>query len=159
MKFSSYFQSFGFTRNETKVILLLSSTFLLGLAIRYYNSSTQPAKPPDKEFDYSLTDSIFQARSEPHTLSSRNASLTDDSSTADSSSIPYARKKTSAPVNINIATRDDLIQLPGIGPAYAERIITYRTENGPFKSADDLENVKGIGKKRLERLRPFVRVR
>jgi len=57
-------------------------------------------------------------------------------------------------VNINTATKDELIALSGIGPAKAQAILDYRKLNGPFKSIDDLKNVKGIGAKRLEKLRP-----
>ena len=49
------------------------------------------------------------------------------------------------PVDVNHATADELISLPGIGPALAGRIITYREEHGPFASLDELERVQGIG--------------
>ena len=51
----------------------------------------------------------------------------------------------SAPIDINRATLDDLITLPGIGPALAQRIIDYRIEHGPFRSVEELEYVNGIG--------------
>ena len=64
-----------------------------------------------------------------------------------------------AAVNINTATQDEFIALhKGLGPAKAQAIIDYRKANGPFKSVDDLKHVKGIGAKRLEKLRPELTV-
>ena len=64
----------------------------------------------------------------------------------------------SAVVNINTASKDELIALPGIGPAKAQAIVDYRKLNGPFKTVDDLKNVKGIGAKRLDKLRAELTV-
>ena len=63
-----------------------------------------------------------------------------------------------AAVNLNTATKDELIELPGIGPAKAQAIIDYRTANGPFKSVEQLKDVKGIGAKRFEKLKPELTV-
>lgn len=52
-----------------------------------------------------------------------------------------------AAVNINTATKEELITLPGIGPVKAEAIIQYRQEKGPFKQLDELKEVYGIGDK------------
>ncbi len=49
-------------------------------------------------------------------------------------------------VDLNKATLAELEALNGIGPAKAKAIVDYRTKNGPFKSADDLDKVKGVGK-------------
>ncbi len=63
-------------------------------------------------------------------------------------------KKTSqAKVNINQASTDQLVTLPGIGPAMAKRIIEHRTKNGPFKKVEDLMSVKGIGEKKFQKIR------
>ena len=56
-------------------------------------------------------------------------------------------------VNINTAGVDELVALPGIGRAYAERIVEYRQKNGPFKNVEDILNVRGIGEKTCERIR------
>jgi competence protein ComEA len=62
------------------------------------------------------------------------------------------------PVDLNVATMADLDALPGIGPATAQAILTYRERNGPFRTVDDLGEVQGIGPARLEALRELVRV-
>jgi competence protein ComEA len=57
------------------------------------------------------------------------------------------------PVDINSATAEIIADsLTGIGPVTAGSIVSYREMNGPFKSADDLVNVKGIGTKTLEKI-------
>jgi competence protein ComEA len=61
-------------------------------------------------------------------------------------------------VNINTATAPELEQLPGIGPALAQSLIEYRQANGPFQSIDDLINVPGIGPAKLDGLRDLIRL-
>ena len=63
-----------------------------------------------------------------------------------------------AVVNINTATKDELVALPGIGPAKAQAIVDYRKAHGPFKTVEDLKDVKGIGAKRFEKLKPDLAV-
>jgi len=62
-------------------------------------------------------------------------------------------------ININTASAQELETLPGIGPAYAERIIRYRQEHGPFQRIEDITQVKGIGPKTLEKIEDFITVR
>jgi competence protein ComEA len=59
-------------------------------------------------------------------------------------------------VNINTADAVELQRLPHVGPAIAQRILEYRKENGPFRSVDQLLEVRGIGDKYLARLRDLV---
>jgi competence protein ComEA len=61
-----------------------------------------------------------------------------------------------AAVSINAADLAQLDELPGIGPATAQKIIDDRTRNGPFASVDDLDRVSGIGPATIEELRPLV---
>ena len=63
-----------------------------------------------------------------------------------------------APVNLNQANAQELIALKGIGPKTAERIIAYRQEHGPFKTADQLVMVKGIGNAKFAKLKDQVTV-
>jgi len=63
-----------------------------------------------------------------------------------------------ATVNINTATKDELVSLPGIGPAKAQAILDYRKAHGPFKSVEELKDVKGIGARRFEKLKPELAV-
>jgi comEA protein len=62
-------------------------------------------------------------------------------------------------VELNTATRGELLHLPGIGPALAERIEEYRRVHGCFANVDELLKVSGIGPTKLEQLRPLVYVR
>ena len=59
-------------------------------------------------------------------------------------------------VNINTATAAQLEQIPGIGAAFAQRIVSYRDKQGSFKTIDELKNVSGIGDKKLESIRAYI---
>ena len=69
-----------------------------------------------------------------------------------------APQTASEKINVNTASAEELTALPGIGKAYADRIVEYRDKNGPFKKVEDLLNVRGIGEKTLERIRDRVTV-
>ena len=60
------------------------------------------------------------------------------------------------PVDINSATASELVALPRIGPALAERIVDDRESRGPFTSIDALDRVPGIGPRTIELLRPYA---
>ena len=68
------------------------------------------------------------------------------------------KKPPPKPININTANSDELQQVPGIGPATAEKILQMRKSYGAFKSVDDLLSIRGIGKKRLEKMRKYLTV-
>jgi competence protein ComEA len=61
-----------------------------------------------------------------------------------------------ARLNVNTANDYELAMLPGIGPATAAAIIDWRATHGPFRSLEDLEQVKGIGPKTIEAIRPHA---
>lgn len=75
---------------------------------------------------------------------------------APASSGPTAAAAATAPIHLNSATAEQLDELPGVGPATTQRIIDYRTTNGPFKTVDELDSVSGIGPAKLAELRDLV---
>ena len=61
-------------------------------------------------------------------------------------------------VNINQATAVELVKLPGIGPSYAKRILDYRNKNGHFMDIKQLLKIKGIGKKKLAKIKKLISI-
>lgn len=59
-------------------------------------------------------------------------------------------------LNINTAPKEHLVRLPFIGEKRAADIVQFRTENGPFQTEGDLDNVPGIGPKILQKLMPYI---
>lgn len=74
------------------------------------------------------------------------------------STATIARQSHREPLDLNQATKQDFDALPGIGARLAERIIAYRQSVGTFHSLDELRQVKGIGSKKFERIRPLITV-
>ena len=101
------------------------------------------------------------------TLPPETIPATEPTETIPSRSNPTTEKKTenkakeetvTFPVNINTASKRQLEALPGIGEVLAQRIIDYRSANGPFSSVDELVKVKGIGEKTLAKIKPYATV-
>ena len=61
-------------------------------------------------------------------------------------------------VDVNAATEDELVAVPGIGKSIARRIVEFREKNGPYQRVEDLMKVQGIGEKNLQRFRPYLTV-
>ena len=92
-----------------------------------------------------------------------NVSISSSSSSANSSSTTNNTNKNSTSnqkkiININTASKSELTSLSGIGEAKAEDIINYRTQNGNFKSIDDIKNVKGIGDAIFAKIKDYITV-
>ena len=68
------------------------------------------------------------------------------------------KKPPGQPINLNTATSEQLQEVPGIGPVTAEKILKMRKLHGPFKSVNELRAIKGIGPKRLAKMKPYLAV-
>jgi len=73
-------------------------------------------------------------------------------------SLQAKKKPPLHPINLNSANSTELQEVPGIGPVTADKILKMRKSYGPFKSVDDLRVIKGIGPKRLEKMRKYLTV-
>lgn len=73
---------------------------------------------------------------------------------------PKANAQITAPVmvNINKAGVEELDKIRGVGPAMAQRIVEFREQNGPFKTVDDLVQVRGIGGSKLQKIKDQITV-
>jgi competence protein ComEA len=146
--FTRLHNAIGFTRTEAQVLLFLTGTFLLGLGLKYTRAPANPA----------TTDLPATTRSD-STFVARSALANDPSRAPLTASAARAKAPPAAgSVSINASSKEELMQLPGIGPAYAERIVAFRTAHGPFRKLEEVQNVKGIGPRTFERIKPFLRL-
>lgn len=99
---------------------------------------------------------IILARYEPEADETNSDFMTAPADTVPPDSAEKKETAGSDVININEATAERLTELPGIGPAYAERIVEWREENGSFTSKDQLLEIRGIGEKRLENILPMI---
>jgi competence ComEA-like helix-hairpin-helix protein len=131
---------FALTGSERKIFIFLAAVLLCGACIKLF----QEMFPSGERFDYNVSDSVF--------ISLGNAKIDSTALSIGPSSGPEKKSK----LNINTASREELMELPGVGRVTAERIIEYRKLKGRFEKIEGLLDVKGIGRVKLERLRQMI---
>ncbi len=89
---------------------------------------------------------------------SLSTSASSPDTTASWSEEPTQEPQQSFPININTATAEELMALPGIGEVLAGRIVSYRIAHGEFSSVDELLQVDGIGEKTMEKILGLITV-
>ena len=167
----------GLTGPEGTAALVLLTILTAGGVAHHLQASAEPI-PPDF---YAAADAAFanaaNARADsastdapaPLALFAAPDSVANDSAAADTSAAMLAEaeveeaaapRRTSkpppAPTNLNTASEQELLRLPRIGPALAARIVEHRRVHGPFRHPDEITEVRGIGEKTLEKLRPWI---
>lgn len=85
--------------------------------------------------------------------------IADSPDSSKNSSIAGISSNDNGKININTATEAELVQLPGIGPVTAQKIIDYRESNGKFSNVEDIKNVSGIGDKKFEQIKDKIKTR
>ena len=146
------------TETEITIFVFVLSMLCLGVGIKYYRSLPERM---NKNFSYAKEDSLFAyfnnldldtAASETEPLFSDGKSFKEKKA----EQVIYTKKTFSGTLNLNTATLDQLITLPGIGAKTAEQILAYRKRVGKIKSLNELLQVKGIGEKKVLKLKPFL---
>jgi len=169
-----FFSKLGFTRNETKVTLLIIFVLIAGAGIKY---SGYLFAGDNSKYDYSKTDEEFkrlteEARKKEFDALSNNSLVNTDSLSkelaAEQDSIEAIEKEPKVSkkelklreksINLNTAEIDQLVSLPGIGEGTAEKILEYRKRKGKFKSIAEIKNVKGIGEKKFEKIKEYLTI-
>ena len=150
-KFFATSRRWGFTRNEAVVVLFLSIAAMAGGLVRLFTPSVERHSLADA---YRRHDSVFAARSAE--LVPRETGGANSAHTVSSGPVHDAETPAQASINLNTASAEKLATLPGIGPSIARRIIEYRDAQGLFEAVEDLMNVKGIGPKKFERIKPYL---
>lgn len=152
----------GLTRAELVIVLTIFITLAIGWLGNIMQSSQSTHTTVAVERVIDLLDSLAastRAGSDSVVITLPSASTSRSSELGQHSRAPTTQTEPSnlfrRPVNLNKATPAQLDKLPGIGPALAGRIVAERAK-APFTSIDDLRRVKGIGAKKLEKLRPYA---
>ena len=156
-------QKFGLTKIEINTIIFVLVIFVFGLGINL--SEIELREVNQQKFDYSFHDSLFKAlenekRNELIALEKKEKKVDSELELLDFSNSELDSKKESgifpSAINLNDADLETLIKLPGIGPKTAEKIIVLRTQKGGFSNVDELTEVKGIGLKKLNKIKNFL---
>ena len=152
----------GFTETEIKVLLFLAVCLLAGFAIKFIKNESIPAY---KKYDYSEQDSLFSyytSQAEKHLETEKEKNRVDSKQEVlDFKPRNFEKKVTPEPlveksININTASKEMLLKLPGIGEKTAQNIIDLRAEKGKFKSLEELLDVKGIGTSKFNKIKKFL---
>ena len=151
----------GFTETEIKVLLFLLALFLAGFTyIKFIKGGSEATY---KEFDYAKEESSLLKSEQGDSLEEASM-LTDKDSIREQvlelKDKPYETTSKKEPaersINLNSASREDLMKISGIGDKTAGNILLYREKNGKFKVIDELMNVKGIGEAKFAKFKKYL---
>ena len=145
------------TNSEKRALIIVISVIFLSILIQWI----LPHEARSDLYDYTYQDSLFAAASRDTVHDNASEEKSNEEKEQKDLNKSRIKKKTSAlkPFNINTATYEQLIQLPGIGKVTATEILNYKKEFGPFKTLEELKKVKRIGPKTLDKIKPFIYIK
>jgi comEA protein len=141
------------TKSERRALLFITGILLASILVKWLI----PHETNTAIYDYSMEDSLFKALSAD--TAETNSQPVEINKPLKSVSKRKSKKKEilkEKSINVNTADQKTLERLPRIGPSTAKLILEYREQNGPFKSINELDNVKRIGPKTLEKIEPYI---
>lgn len=155
----------GLTKTEINTFVFVLVVFIFGWIAKY--TKLELNDHPIKKYKYSFEDSLFKALGNNRndqliSFKKKEKRVDSEVELSDFSKRKLESKKKSniqpevSSININTADEETLIKIPGIGPKTAIKIIALRTQKGGFRSLDELTDVKGIGLKKLNRIKSFL---
>jgi competence protein ComEA len=154
----------GFTETEIKVLFFLLAIFLAGFTYIEFIKGGDTAKY--KEFDYSKEEGTLLKSEQGDSIEDGAFSDNKDSvkkQVLELKDQHYDMKSKIIPaensINLNTASKDDLMKIPGIGEKTAENIFAYREKNGKFNSLEEIMNIKGIGEAKFAKFKKYLFVK
>lgn len=172
----SFLKYLSFTRQEQKAVFFLVIVLVTGLVISFIK--VNPDFKQEIFEESKLQTSAFYTGSEKlnkeftidlaneDTLTEEETKDIINSITLSEDSLKSGKEKKTKKeeklegkiINLNTATKEELMMLPGVGEAMAERIMIYRDDHNGFRKTEDIMKVKGIGKKKFEKLKPYISI-
>ncbi|MBN1542419.1 helix-hairpin-helix domain-containing protein [candidate division KSB1 bacterium] len=132
---------------EKRAILFLLTTLLAGAGIKYTRNIRQQRLNSAWSAAHDSLFTVF-----------RQQAVAEEFPAESIAHQPVQKTDLIFRVNINTASVRQLQTLVKIGPALAQRIVDYRKENGSFKTIEDIQNVRGIGRKTFDKIKDHITV-
>lgn len=139
----------GLSEIEAKVLSFVFVSLFIGIVSYYLKYKDEIIEL--EQYDYSVQDSLFE-----NDFNSINREKKVDYKEELYDFSDNELESILTKVNINLASLEELILLPGIGKKTAEKIIEYRESHGKYSAPSDLLNVSGIGEKKLEKIKSLL---
>jgi competence ComEA-like helix-hairpin-helix protein len=138
---------------EWTALLVVGGLFAFGLVVELVRED-----PSARSFDYAALDAMFAERapnpSETETKNNNGSSVDSHSHNVDFTE--HDSPQPTAFLDMNDAEIEELVELPGVGPVLAERIVARRDAIGGFTKPEDLLDVPGVGRKTFDKIRPYL---